>query len=49
MSEEDVKLPYVTNPGKIREYFNKILEVETPQKFTVNFLSEVMLFKSNND
>lgn len=49
MSEESSKLPYVTNPGKIREYFNKILEVETPPKFTLNFLTDVMLFKSTND
>jgi len=49
MSDEDIKLPYVTNPGKIREYFNKIIEVETPAKFTMNFLSDVMLFKGKND
>lgn len=49
MSDNEIKLPYVTNPGKIREYFNKIIEVETPQKFTINFLEDVMLFKGHND
>lgn len=49
MLSSDIKLPYVTNPTKIRDYFNKISEVETPEKFTVKFLEDVMMFKSNND
>jgi len=49
MPDEDIKLPYVVQPKKIRQYFNKIAEVETPPRFTINFLEDVMLFKSNND
>lgn len=49
MPRDVIKLPYVVNPTKIADYFKKILEVETPVKFTLNFLSDIMLFKSNND
>lgn len=46
---EQIKLPYLTYPKKTEEYFKRINEVEVPQKFTYDFLENVMLFKSNND
>lgn len=49
MSEDEIKLPYVVQPKRIPDWFNKLKEVETPPKFTLKFLEDVMLFKSNND
>ena len=49
MSSNEIKLPYVVQPAKIREWFNKIGEVETPPTFTTKFIENVMLFKSKND
>ena len=46
---EQIKLPYLAYPTKTEKYFQRIKEVEVPQKFTYDFLENVMLFKSNND
>jgi len=43
------QVPYVLNYNKLPKYFEKIIKADTPETFTIQHLTDVLGFKSNND